>query len=74
MNVAVEEHGEALFCFIDSGTTWEHADTLVYSMDSPIESWILDSGASFYCMYNTNILRGFVGGNLGEVYLSDDKV
>ena len=48
-------------------------DVLLLSVDSPMESWILDSGASFHSTSEKNFLNNFVSGNLGQVHLADDE-
>ena len=43
------------------------------SVNSPIESWILDSGASFHSTSCKESLQNYVEGNFGMVYLADDE-
>ena len=43
------------------------------SVNSPIESWILDSGASFHSTSCKESLQNYVAGNFGKVYLADDE-
>ena len=43
-------------------------------MDSPADSWILDSGASFHSSLNKELFRYFKSGNFGMVYLADNKI
>ena len=43
------------------------------SMDSPIESWILDSGASFHSSPNKELFRNFKSENFEKVYIADNK-
>ena len=42
-------------------------------MDSSIESWILDSGASFHSSPNKELFWNFKSGNFEKVYLADNK-
>ena len=42
-------------------------------MDRPIESWILDSGASFQSSLNKELFRNFKSGNFEKMYLTDNK-
>ena len=42
-------------------------------MDGSIESWILDSGASFHSSPNKELFRNFKSGNFEKVYLADNK-
>ncbi|VFQ67296.1 unnamed protein product [Cuscuta campestris] len=48
-------------------------DSLILSVDSPIESWILDSGASFHSSPSKELFQNFKCGNFGKVYLADNK-
>uniref|UniRef100_A0A803MF12 CCHC-type domain-containing protein n=1 Tax=Chenopodium quinoa TaxID=63459 RepID=A0A803MF12_CHEQI len=51
----------------------ELGDALILSVDSPIESWILDSGASFHSSPCKEIFQNFKSGKFGKVYLADDE-
>ena len=42
-------------------------------MNSPVESWILDSGASFHSSQRKELFQNFKSGNFGKVYLADNK-
>ena len=42
-------------------------------MNSPVESWILDSGASFHSSPSKELFQNFKSGNFGKVYLGDNK-
>ena len=42
-------------------------------MNSPVESWILDSGASFHWSSSKELFQNFKSGNFGKVYLADNK-
>jgi hypothetical protein len=46
-------------------------DALLLSVDSPIESWVLDSGASFHTTPIREILENYVAGDFKKVYLAD---
>ncbi|VFQ92713.1 unnamed protein product [Cuscuta campestris] len=48
-------------------------DALILSVDSPVESWILDSGASFHSSPSKELFQNFKSGNFGKVYLADNK-
>ena len=48
-------------------------DSLILSVKSPVESWILDSGASFHLSPSKELLQNFKSGNFGKVYLADNK-
>ena len=48
-------------------------DALILSVDSSIESWILDSGAYFHSSPNKELFRNFKSENFGKVYLADNK-
>ncbi|KAL5819203.1 hypothetical protein ACOSQ4_023045 [Xanthoceras sorbifolium] len=63
----------------DTGTqesanvTEEAGDAMILSVNSPIESWILDSGASFHATPCREIMENYVNGNFGKVHLADDE-
>ncbi|KAL5742036.1 hypothetical protein ACOSP7_028768 [Xanthoceras sorbifolium] len=63
----------------DTGTqesanvTEEAGDAMILSVNSPIESWILDSGASFHANPCREIMENYVSGNFGKVHLADDE-
>ena len=42
-------------------------------MNSPVESWSLDSGASFHSSPSKELFQNFKSGNFGKVYLADNK-
>ena len=48
-------------------------DALILSVNSPVESWILDSGASFYSSTRKELFQNFKSENFGKVYLADNK-
>ena len=48
-------------------------DALIFSVDSSIESLILDSGASFHSSPNKELFWNFKSGNFEKVYLADNK-
>ena len=48
-------------------------DALVCCVDSPIESWILDSGASFHSTSCRELLHSYVAEKYGKVYLADNE-
>ena len=43
------------------------------SVDNPIDSWVLDSGASFHITAHRDVLENYVAGNYGKVYLADGE-
>ena len=53
--------------------TEETTDALVLSVSSPLESWVLDSGASFHSCSDSSIMESYTSGDLGVVYLADDE-
>ncbi|KAL5825663.1 hypothetical protein ACOSQ3_021726 [Xanthoceras sorbifolium] len=63
----------------DTGTqesanvTEEAGDAMILSVNSPIESWILDSGAFFHATPCREIMENYVSGNFGKVHLADDE-
>ncbi|XP_047261834.1 putative late blight resistance protein homolog R1C-3 [Capsicum annuum] len=48
-------------------------DALILSVDSPAESWILDSGAAFHSSPSKELFQNFKSGNFEKVYLADKK-
>nr|KYP34487.1 Retrovirus-related Pol polyprotein from transposon TNT 1-94 [Cajanus cajan] len=56
-----------------NAATDEIDDALICSLDSPIESWIMDSGASFHTTPSNELLTNYVSGRFGKVYLADGK-
>uniref|UniRef100_A0A803LDU0 Retrovirus-related Pol polyprotein from transposon TNT 1-94-like beta-barrel domain-containing protein n=1 Tax=Chenopodium quinoa TaxID=63459 RepID=A0A803LDU0_CHEQI len=50
----------------------EIGDALILSVDSPIASWILDSGASFHSSPCKEIFQNFKSDKFGKVYLVND--
>ncbi|KAH9314411.1 hypothetical protein KI387_023038, partial [Taxus chinensis] len=46
---------------------------LILSLDNIIESWVLDSGASFHATPHKHYFTDFVQGDFGHVYLGDDE-
>ena len=53
--------------------TEEAGDAMILSVNSPIESWILDSGASFHATSCQEIMENYVSGDFGKVHLADDE-
>jgi len=43
------------------------------SVQSQIDGWILDSGASFHCTPHHEMMQNYVAGDHGVVYLADGK-
>ncbi|KAL5848850.1 hypothetical protein ACOSQ4_006863 [Xanthoceras sorbifolium] len=56
-----------------ANVTEEAGDAMILSVNSPIESWILDSGASFHATPCREIMENYVSGNFGKVHLADDE-
>ncbi|KAE8685870.1 cytochrome P450 71A9-like [Hibiscus syriacus] len=53
--------------------TEETADAMILSINTPIESWILDSGATFHSTPCREIMENYVSGDFGKVHLADDE-
>ena len=53
--------------------TKEVGDAMILSVNRPIESWILDSGASFHATPCQEIMENYVSGDFGKVHLADDE-
>ena len=48
-------------------------DALILSVDSSMESWILDSRASFHSTLRKECMLNYITKNFGKVYLADDE-
>jgi len=46
---------------------------LLCSLDSSIDSWIMDSTASFHTTHSLELLSSYVSGKFGKVYFVDGK-
>ncbi|RVW15490.1 Retrovirus-related Pol polyprotein from transposon TNT 1-94 [Vitis vinifera] len=46
-------------------------DALLLAVDSPLDDWVLDSGASFHTTPHREIIQNYVAGDFGKVYLAD---
>lgn len=53
--------------------TDEVHDALSLCVDSHIDSWVLDSGASFHTTAHREIMENYVAGDFGKVYLADGE-
>lgn len=58
---------------VNATTGEDSGDALVLCVDSPIESWVLDSGASFHSTSCKELISNLVAGEYGKVYLADCK-
>ena len=48
-------------------------DLLVCCADSSVDSWVMDSGASFHATHNSEALQNLVIGDFGKVRLVDSR-
>ncbi|KAE8661680.1 hypothetical protein F3Y22_tig00113725pilonHSYRG01810 [Hibiscus syriacus] len=53
--------------------TEETGDVMILSVNSPIESWILDSVASFHSTPCREIMENYISGDFEKVHLADDE-
>jgi hypothetical protein len=51
--------------------TEEVHDTLLLSVDSPLDSWVMDLGASFHTTPIFEVLKNYVAGDFEKVYLAN---
>jgi hypothetical protein len=51
--------------------TEEVYDALILYVDSPLDSWVLDSGASFRTTAISEVLENYVARDFGKVYLAN---
>ncbi|XP_073119889.1 uncharacterized protein [Henckelia pumila] len=42
-------------------------------MESPVDSWVMDSGASFHTTGNRDVFDNYIAGDYGKVFLDDGK-
>jgi hypothetical protein len=56
-----------------NATTDEVQDALILAIQSPIDDWILDSGASFHCTPHHEMMQNYVARDHGVVYLTDGQ-
>jgi len=48
-------------------------DLLVCCTDSSVDSWVMDSGASFHATHNSEALQNLVIGDFGKVRLANNR-
>ncbi len=48
-------------------------DCLICALESKMESWVLDSRASFHATSHMDLFKNYISGNFGKVYLGDDQ-
>ena len=51
--------------------TEEIQDALLLAVDSPLDDWVLDSGASFHTIQQREIIQNYVASNFGKMYLAN---
>ena len=51
--------------------TEEVQDALLFVIDSPLDDWVLDSGASFHTTPHREIIQNYVASDFGKVYLAN---
>lgn len=49
-------------------------DVLICSVESNVDSWVMDSGASFHATHSREALRNLKEGDFGKVRLANDEV
>ena len=49
------------------------SDAIILSVNSPIESWILDFGASFHYTSHHEIMENYFSDDFSKVHLADDE-
>jgi hypothetical protein len=54
--------------------TEEVQNALIFSVDNPLNSWVLDSGASFHTTTIYDILENYAAGDFESVYLADGSM
>jgi len=56
-----------------NATTGEFDDALIDSLDSLVDSWVMDSSASFHTIPSKDLLSNYISGRFEKVYLVDGK-
>ena len=51
-----------------NAVTEEVQDALLLAVDSPLDDWVLDSGASFHITPHREIIQNYVAGDFGNVF------
>ncbi|GAA0175846.1 hypothetical protein LIER_28942 [Lithospermum erythrorhizon] len=51
----------------------DYSDFLVLSVNASVDSWIVDSGASFHTLHDRDVMVNYVSGNYGTVHLADGE-
>ena len=54
-----------------NAVTEEVQDALLLAVDSPLDDWVLDFGASFHTTPHREIIQNYAAGDFGKVYLAD---
>ena len=49
-------------------------DAIILSVNSLVESYILDSEALFHCTLHYEIMENYISGDFGKVHLVDDEI
>ncbi|VFQ78725.1 unnamed protein product, partial [Cuscuta campestris] len=52
----------------------DDSDALILSMESYVDSWVMDSGASFYAMHSSEAMVNLKKGDFGKVKLGNGKI
>ena len=56
-----------------NAVTEEVQDASLLSIDNTIDSWVLNSGASFHTTTNRDLFENYVAGNYENIFLADGK-
>ena len=59
---------------VNNVSSEESGDYLICCVENSMESWIMDSGASFHAVSCPDMVKNLQKGNLGKVRLADDQV
>ena len=59
---------------VNNVSSEESGDFLICCVENSVESWIMDSGASFHAVSCPDMVKNLQTGNLGKVRLADDQV
>lgn len=53
--------------------TDEILDALIWSVSNPLETWVLDYGASFHLCNKNDVMEHYTSGDFVKFYLTDDE-
>ncbi|VFQ76130.1 unnamed protein product [Cuscuta campestris] len=58
---------------VNAATTSDSDDVLICCVEDTVESWIMDSGASFHAIFSSRKMKNLRQGNFGSVSLANNQ-